>query len=465
MTPEGAPGGFRVMESKARRPIDLYGAARRRSRYTALLESLGEYDGDTARYTILGVVPRHVLRGRGDDATLEDVRTGEVRRVSWLDTLDQWTSARSSAPDGSPLSLGAIGFIGYEARFALDTLQRRIRRERDGRTAWHGHDVFLVDYAVLFVHDRALDRSWWVVANDQPAFVCNELEREALIDTSPRALFRMIGDVTPDFTKAEYLSIVDRAIEFIRNGDIFQANVTMRFHSRYAGDPLVLYRRLREITPNPFCGYLDFDEPMMSTSPERFVKIERGTIRSNPIKGTARCIVDGVDQRDVLRASVKDNAENTMIVDLVRNDIGRVCRQGTVEVPGLCQVKKFNSLYHLESIVQGRLKDGVSTSDVLRAVFPGGSITGAPKVRAEDIIEELELTTRGPYTGLTGFFGHGGWTHTSIAIRVLYCDDGRLFFHSGGGIVVDSVAEDEYRELLLKVEALQLALGELKGRG
>lgn len=447
--------GFRVVESAIDRPLELFEIARARFRYSAILESLGEYDPDTARYTIVGVVPRYLLHGATEACVLDDLESGVSRPADWLSVLDAWTGHAGFGRGTSPLTPGAIGYLGYENRFRFEAQARR--HTPDHRAP----DVWLVYYGLLLVQDRHTGKSHWVIEDGVDPALCDELTRAWRSGETPaRREFRMLGDIVPDFSSEQYLQAIAKTIEYIRNGDIFQANMTMRFHGRCDGDLFQLYRRLREVTPNPFFAYLDGETPLISTSPECFVKVEGGAITTYPIKGTIRCNRDGTDQRHLLEGSAKNNAENTMITDLMRNDIGRVCRQGTVEVPTLCGIKKFNSLYHLESIVRGQLREDVSASEMLRATFPGGSITGAPKIRAEDIIEELELTTRGPYTGAIGFFGGNGWTNTSIAIRIVYQSDERFFFHAGGGIVVDSVPDDELDELMLKVEGIRAAATE-----
>jgi para-aminobenzoate synthetase component 1 len=423
---------------------------------TALLESLGEVDETTSRYCYVGVSPAEILRVERDVATLTDVATGIVHsNVHWLDVLSRFAVL---GPDGGDrLQTGSIGYVGYGMKNDFERLARRI--PDDTRIP----DVLVVRYDVVFIHDRLTSQSWWAYAPGRRSVVDvheNE-EREA----SPVACrpFVSLGDLVPDSSRAEYLRRVDRAIEYIRAGDTFQANITTRFSGPCKGDAFTLYTRLREETPNPFFAYLDFPDPVLSTSPERFLSIIGRRISSCPIKGTVRCVVDGRDQRDALVGSVKDRAENTIIVDLVRNDIGRICVHGSVVVDELCGIRRFNNLYHLVSVISGMLRPGVMFGDVLRATFPGGSVTGAPKIRTMDIIEELESTRRGPYCGTIGFFGSCGWVNTSIAIRTMYITGGRVYLHAGGGIVADSHAPDEYDELLLKVEKMALCLDATRG--
>jgi para-aminobenzoate synthetase component 1 len=351
----------------------------------------------------------------------------------------------------SPLQTGAIGYIGYDAKYAFERFARRI--PADTRVP----DVRFIRYSAVLVRDHLLGVSTWAYEQQVESSVA-ELEDHWSSrwkdEVVARAKISLLTAVTPDFRIADHVSNVARTIEYVRAGDIFQANITNRFSATYEGDLYDCYAALRELTPNPFFGMLDFQEPLLSTSPERFFKIEEDRIVSCPIKGTARCMVDGVDQAERFSRSAKDIAENTMIVDLVRNDLGRVCRQGSIKVDALCKIKRFNQLYHMESIVSGRLAPGVALSKVIAAQFPGGSVTGAPKIRAVDIIEELEPFRRGPYCGAIGFLGSSGWVDLCVAIRVMYAEAGRLFLHAGGAIVVDSDPDAECSELFLKVEPL-----------
>jgi para-aminobenzoate synthetase component 1 len=226
--------------------------------------------------------------------------------------------------------------------------------------------------------------------------------------------------------------------------------------------PRQLYCRLRERNPAPFAGYFDLGEFVIaSASPERFLRVDRGEVETRPIKGTRpRGITPEEDQASAaeLLASAKDRAENVMIVDLLRNDLGRVCRYGSVRVAAVCRLETYQYVHHLVSEVRGRLRDGLGPVDLLRAAFPGGSVTGAPKVRAMEIIAELEPTARGPYCGCLGYIGFDGSMDTNILIRTFTAGRGWVQFPVGGGIVADSVPEREYEETWHKAEGLLRAL-------
>jgi para-aminobenzoate synthetase component 1 len=257
---------------------------------------------------------------------------------------------------------------------------------------------------------------------------------------------------------------VQRVIDYIFAGDIFQANLSQRFQAPMPADlsGFDLYRRLRAINPAPFAAMIKSEDVhIVSASPERFLTLRDGRVETCPIKGTRpRGATPEADRAfaAALLASEKDRAENVMIVDLLRNDLSRVCRDGTVEVPRLCELESFATVFHLVSTVTGILRPGLSAVDLLRACFPGGSITGAPKIRAMEIIAELEPTRRGPYCGSIGYVGFDGAMDSSIAIRTYAIKDGIVAFQAGGGIVADSRPADEYDETLAKARALIAAL-------
>lgn len=268
--------------------------------------------------------------------------------------------------------------------------------------------------------------------------------------------------VTSNFTHEKYLDTVRRAIEYIYAGDIFQVNLSQRLLAPLRDDPLELYARLRMRNPAPFAGYLEHPEWVVaSASPERFVRVEQGQVETRPIKGTRqRQVIPEADlfTGDELRESEKDHAENVMIVDLLRNDLSKVCQPGSIRVPELCVVETYETVQHLVSEVRGQLRAGATGYDLLAAAFPGGSITGAPKVRAMEIIAELEPTARGPYCGSLCYLGFDGQMDSSILIRTFAISRGWIQFPAGGGIVAQSDPESEYQETLHKAAGMLRAL-------
>jgi para-aminobenzoate synthetase component 1 len=282
--------------------------------------------------------------------------------------------------------------------------------------------------------------------------------------TSPSTLHPLPGlpNVISNFDRDGYLIAARRAIEYVHAGDCFQVNLSQRLLHQATLSPLELYGRLRERNPAPFAGYFDLgDFVVASASPERFLRVEDGLVETRPIKGTRpRGATPEEDRRrrQELRQSAKDRAENVMIIDLLRNDLGRVCSYGSVRVSEVCRLESYRTVHHLVSAVVGRLRPGLGPTDLLRAAFPGGSVTGAPKVRAMEIIAELEPTARGPYCGSLGYIGFDGTMDTNILIRTFTIGRGWVQFPVGGGIVADSTPEAEYEETLHKAEGLLRAL-------
>ncbi|MGH7172308.1 MAG: aminodeoxychorismate synthase component I, partial [Gemmataceae bacterium] len=281
----------------------------------------------------------------------------------------------------------------------------------------------------------------------------------ALTDLHPLPGF---AGVFSNFDRPGYLAAVRRAIEYIHAGDCFQVNLSQRLLHAITLSPLELYARLRERNPAPFAGYFDLgDFVLASASPERFLRVEDGRVETRPIKGTrprGQTLEEDARQRDELLHSAKDRAENVMIIDLLRNDLGRVCAYGSVQVPAVCRLESYRTVHHLVSEVVGRLRPELGPIDLLRAAFPGGSVTGAPKVRAMEIIAELEPTARGPYCGSLGYIGFDGSMDTNILIRTVTIGRGWMQFPVGGGIVADSTPAAEYEETLHKAEGLLRAL-------
>jgi para-aminobenzoate synthetase component 1 len=270
-------------------------------------------------------------------------------------------------------------------------------------------------------------------------------------------------ELESSFTRAGYLKAVERVREYIVAGDIFQANLSQRFEAPLTESSWTLYRRLRERNPAPFAAFLDFDNlAVLSASPERFLRVDAtGHVETRPIKGTRpRGVGPEHDAAlsQALAESAKDRAENLMIVDLMRNDLSRVCAPGSVRVAELFALEQYATVHHLVSTVVGQLAPGADALDLLRAAFPGGSITGAPKLRAMEIIAELEPSRRGVYCGSIGYWSVTGELDTSIAIRTAVARNGRVYFSAGGGVVADSDPADEYQETLDKARGLIDAL-------
>ena len=436
--------------------FDFYSYIKNICNNTAILESLGDIDVETARYSIVGVIAENELWEQDGTFFLTKFAERSVQPVhNWLGILDKWCGP--IGVNDNVFQTGAIGYIGYE----MYRFFEKIKTTENARCPVS--QVRLIRYSLVLIYDRVLDRSFWVADDEsclkQGKVYENEYFQLMKNQNNDNSFF-VLGDIEPDFTQDQYIDSIRKCINYIHQGDMLQSNITMRFHGKYTGNPFIVYSRMRETTPNPYFAYFDFQEKMISTSPESFIRMSKGVIQSRPIKGTVRCVIEGVDQVAFLERSKKNCAENTMIADLIRNDIGRVCKIGSVRVPALCKIKKYNNLYHLETTVEGDLKENIMMSEILHGNFPGGSITGAPKIRSMEIIDELEFAERGPYTGMIGFFGNAGYVNTSIGIRIVYFDKSSFYIHAGGGIVTKSDPFDEYDELILKIEKMISSMNE-----
>jgi para-aminobenzoate synthetase component 1 len=320
--------------------------------------------------------------------------------------------------------------------------------------------VGLYDQVLAFDHHK--NRAWFIThadSEDQAQARLHHLRK--LTDHAPVIEPRSAGaDFAPELMRHEYEDRIARVIEYVHAGDIFQANLSQRFVADMPRgfDSFAHYLHLRDISPAPFASYMNFGTiKLASASPERFIKVQNWQVEARPIKGTMPRHADPQqDTRaaEALQNSAKDYAENAMIVDLLRNDLSKVCHDHSVEVPVLCGLESFAQVHHLVSVVKGMLNANNRPLDLLRACFPGGSVTGAPKVRAMQIIEALEDNRRGPYCGALGYIGIGDMMDTNIVIRTLVHNGRRTCFNVGGGIVADSNPAAEYDETLTKAQGL-----------
>ncbi|WP_029009653.1 aminodeoxychorismate synthase component I [Azospirillum halopraeferens] len=360
----------------------------------------------------------------------------------------------------APFVGGAVGFIGYEAGRRLDLpVSRHANPGGEPELAFGLYDA-------VAAFDHASGRAWVAAARPEAAARARRLA--ARLEAAPPSP----GPLPPaaawrsELTRAAYREGVERVLAYIRAGDIYQANFTQRFLAQPpAGlDPYALYERLRVLNPAPFAAYLHCGPRLRiaSASPERFVRLDAdGRIETRPIKGTRRRHADPVADAAAaaeLVASVKDRAENLMITDLLRNDLGRVARIGSVRVPVLYGLESFATVHHLVSVVTATLRPGLGPVDLLRAACPGGSITGAPKIRAMEIIDELEAARRGAYCGSVAWIGVDGAMDSSIVIRTLSLTPDAVVARAGGGIVADSDPDAEHDEMMVKVRPLLRSL-------
>lgn len=452
--------------------------------YPLLLESASVADPHLGRYSFLTADPWLVLRSRGD--RVESIAAGQSSHAVGdpFDALRAAVRAHSATHDAGlpPFQGGAAGYFAYDLCHRIE----RLPAPRFDELQLPEMCVGLYDWVLAWDHK---DGKTFLMSTGTPGATARErreraaaradfvLDRLAAAEpaiprphdghgTSLAPTFPLPGvpRVRSTFAMADYLAAVERTREYIRGGDIFQANLSQRLDASLPEHPFVLYRRLRERNAAPFAAYFDFGAAAIaSASPERFLQLRGNAVETRPIKGTRPRGLNPLHDsalQGALAASEKDRAENVMIVDLLRNDLSKVCEDGTVEVPELCRIERFATVHHLVSTVVGRLRPGLDAVDLLRAAFPGGSITGAPKVRAMEIIAELEPTRRDVYTGAIGYISFSGAMDTNIAIRTFVVKGGRAYFSVGGGIVSDSEPEREYIETLDKASGLLAALPE-----
>jgi para-aminobenzoate synthetase component 1 len=377
-----------------------------------------------------------------------------------------------SIPELPPFQGGLAGLFGYGLGNAIESLpQPRIDEFQVPDVA-----VGIYDWVVAF--DHAQNRAWLLahdpkrmhdvrnVLHHRPSATILEKTSLAIdrLEISPACRFPLPGhlDVASNFDRTGYLKMIRAAVDYVHAGDCFQVNLSQRLLTPMNEPALSLYGRLRERNPAPFGGFFDLgDFAVASASPERFIRVEDGCVETRPIKGTRPRGNNSREEEAIIRElelSAKDRAENVMIVDLLRNDLGRVCEYGSIRVPEVCRVESYRYVHHLVSQVTGKLRPDKTPLDLLRATFPGGSVTGAPKVRAMQIIAELEPTTRGPYCGSLGYIGFDGAMDLNILIRTFAIGKGWVQFPVGGGIVADSDPEREYEETLHKAAGLLKAL-------
>jgi len=426
---------------------------------------------------------------------LDEAKFGDDPFAALRLVLERWRC--DALPDLPPFQGGVAGLMGYE----LGRCWERVPAARHDEFQLPVFAAGLYDWVIAWDHR---DCRAWLISHGWPegdearrrerAAARMRLVREALsggrrspeekpphpnplpakpgrgdriesLVTSPLVeQFDVPGlpGLMSNFSRDDYLRAVARVIEYIRAGDIFQANLTQRLLAPAVEDSLDLYERLRRVNPAPFAGLMRWDDwAVVSASPERFLRVDGRDVETRPIKGTRRRKRGpeaDLFTRDELRESEKDQAENVMIVDLLRNDLSRVCEAGSIRVPQLCGVETYETVQHLVSEVRGRLRDDVSVWDLFRVTLPGGSISGAPKVRAMEIIAELEPTARGPYCGSLFYVGANGQSDSNLLIRTFVERHGWLQLGVGGGIVAQSDPAAEYEETLIKAAGMVKAL-------
>lgn len=414
-----------------------------------------------ARYSFILCHPLETIESKDGVTTLTSIQ-GQLRKEQDPFAILQ-ERLQSFSPGNKhlmrkvpPFQGGAAGYFGYDLGRNLERLPEKAHNDPTVP------DMAVGIYDMVFAYDHDLERSQIIVqalhkeeARQKHAHMLRLLSRKPVLTQNS-----FVPQWRAAYSEAEYKNRVQKIIDYIHAGDIFQANFTQRFDAALPRDfdAFVHYLHMRISNPAPFATFMNLGNIQISSaSPERFLKTSGARAETRPIKGTRpRSSDKDIDilNRNALLNSEKDTAENTMIVDLMRNDFSRICTPESINVRELCVMESFASLHHLVSTVEGRLPNDKDSLDLLRACFPGGSITGAPKIRAMEIIEELEDTRRGPYCGAAGYIGFDGNMDTNILIRTLIYNGASVSLQTGGGIVADSRPAAEYQEMLDKAEAI-----------
>ncbi len=421
---------------------------------TVLLMSGGRLD--SARHHILGINPWLTLKSRGRAVELTVNGRHHHLEMDPLDAVravtDRYQGLTVSA--GLPLAAGLMGYLAYDLKDQLEELPRTsIDRWDLPQVCLYAPSAVLVQDVQtgrLVLHESLRTFGDGRTLGGHSTAETAERERQALPDET----FAIDAAVHSNFDRGSYESAVEKIRKYIAAGDVYQVNLSQRFEARFEGSAFGFFRTLYKANPAPFFAFINAgNHSVVSTSPERFVKLTDCTVETRPIKGTRpRRSEPGADQtmRDELLASTKDDAELSMIVDLLRNDLGRACRGGSVRVTRHKAIEAYENVYHLVSVVKGELDPDRDAVDLIRAVFPGGSITGCPKIRAMEIIDELEPDRRHVYTGAIGYISFHRTLDLSIAIRTAVIYRQRMTFSVGGGVVYDSDPRSEFEETLHK---------------
>jgi len=413
---------------------------------------LDENISDKSRYDIIVSDPFIKIVADENTLCIEENNQKETLKENAFDVLAKILTRFKVQDSSLPFTGGALGYFSYE----LGQSHIKINKDHIGIPQMM---VGIYDWALIVDHQ---EKKTWIVSHFQNKDTENILEEivEKLINAKPKnQIFKINSSVEPLLDFKSYEVIVNKILAFIKAGDAYQINISNKYYAQCEGDSWTGYKKLREINRSPFMAYLHYENfDILCGSPERFIHSSLGRVESRPIKGTeprdSNHIIDK-ENAERLLGSEKNRAENLMIVDLLRNDLSKNCVPGSVNVKALCELKSYSNVHHLESIVEGTLKPDSSLLKLLKDSFPGGSITGTPKIRSMEIIDQLEPHRRDIYCGSIGYIGFNQKMDTNIAIRTLIKKDNKLHFYSGGGVVAQSNARGEFDEMAYKASNIK----------
>jgi anthranilate synthase component 1 len=457
-------------------PVALFYKVCKDEDYSFLLESTdgGEQFG---RYSILGCKPLYIIKAEDNIVKIFNMLTGEVIQAGSdpYEALKNFLSEYSLVDEGKPyFSGGAVGYFSYDSVRHIEPVLNDLFTTIEHCVSFPEAYFMIADTTIVFDHVKhriyLINNVFVDETRDLEIIYKNAIEKIndiiRKIEQPLSAPVLKLNDtprettIKSNISKEKWNSIINKTIEYIRAGDIFQAVLSQRFEIEKPDiDNFIIYRTLRSLNPSPYMYYLHFkDFQIIGSSPEMLVKCTPdGTVNTHPIAGT-RHRGFSLEEDDLLAQDLlgdpKERAEHIMLVDLSRNDLGRVCEYGSVKMARLMEIEKYSHVMHIVSDVTGKLKKDISIIDLLRACFPAGTLSGAPKIKAMEIIYELEQSARGPYGGCVGYIGFNNELNTAITIRTMLIKDNKLFVQAGAGIVADSVAENEYQECVNKAKAL-----------
>jgi anthranilate synthase component I len=451
-------------------PVSIYLSLRSNLSPSFLLESV-EPDEKIGRYSFVGTDPLFLIKAKGDVIEIESGNGKEQRKGKIIDVLDEYSRLYRNVAlsNQQGFSGGFLGYYGYDRVQEIENVPLHPPAQNEAPDALFGlfhvvvkfdhlHQMLTVIYNCIIDPQKSLSDQYYEGKRKLESIFIQlgkspSTENTFSCDSSP---------VIHGNDQEAFCSSVRRAKKYIQDGDIFQVVLSRRIQVPFSGDPFPVYRALRIINPSPYLFYLDFKSvKLIGSSPEVLVRVQNNIASVMPIAGTRKRGVSPEDDKrlgEELLSDQKELAEHVMLVDLGRNDIGRVSEYGSVHVSVFKRLKRFSHVMHIVSEVQGKLKENASSVDALKACFPAGTVSGAPKVRAMEIIHELEPVRRGIYSGAVGYLGFDGALDTCIAIRTIVASNGMLTIQAGAGIVADSIPELEYKETVNKAQALLDAL-------
>jgi len=451
-------------------PVSIYLSLRSNLSPSFLLESV-EPDEKIGRYSFVGTDPLLLIKAKGDVIEIESGKKKEERHGKVIDVLEEYSRRYSNVAiqEKQGFAGGFLGYYGYDRIQEIEKVPLHPSAKEDAPDAIFGlfhivvkfdhlHQLMTVTYNCIIDEKRSISEQFYE-GKQKLESIFIQLGKSP---STENTFHCDSSSVKHDTDRESFCSSVRRAKEYIHDGDIFQVVLSRRVQLPFSGDPFPVYRALRIINPSPYLFYLDFKSvKLIGSSPEVLVRVQNDIASVMPIAGTrkrGKSPEDDTRLGEELLSDKKELAEHVMLVDLGRNDIGRVSEFGSVEVSVFKRLKRFSHVMHIVSEVQGKLKKNSTSLDALRACFPAGTVSGAPKVRAMEIIHELEPVRRGIYAGAVGYLGFDGTLDTCIAIRTIIAANGLLTIQAGAGIVADSVPELEYKETVNKAQALLDAL-------